>query len=794
MCINVIKGEVDPKLQFYTKGGSFYINGTTRFLATVPEEERGRTRNMCNRAGYESVALIPIRLGTRVLGLIHVADHQENMVPLEMVEMLEKVGIELGTAIQRVQAEEALREERDKAQKYLDIAGVIFVVIDSNQKVSLINRRGCEILEYSEEEIVGKNWFDIFLPEEIRNEVRADFEELVAGNIEAVEYYENPVLTKSGEERIIAWHNTVLTDEASNIVGTLSSGEDITGRKRAEERLRDALKESQRRRVEISALLEGSRAVLEYHEFQNAARSIFDSCKNLIGATAGYVALLSADGIENEVLFLDSGELPCTVDPSLPMPIRGLRGEAYRTGEVVYDNDFSRSEWIKYMPEGHASLDNVLFAPLMIEGEAVGLLGLANKPGGFTENDARLASAFGELAAIALHNNRTLGLLENSEQRFRSVVQTASDAIVVTDSSGDMVFWNYGAEAIFGYSTGEALGKPVASIMPERFQEAHRRGMNRVLSTAESNIIGETIEAVGLRKDGSEFPVELSLATWKARGEAFFTAIIRDITQRKEEEARKAAEQESERQRVLSMRSDRLRSLGEMAAGIAHELNQPLVGVRGLAEHLMISIDRGWELTEEKIRDRANVIVEQADRMVHIIEHVRMFARESGKPELRPVHVNDVVRSGIDMLGTQLRSRGIQLEHEFTEPLPVVSANPFSLEEVVINLLVNARDALEEQLKAGSVSAPPRVVLRTLRDGSGSEEHVKIEVMDSGVGIPEHIIEKAFDPFFTTKGPDKGTGLGLSICRSIVEGFGGRIRIQSTPGEGTTVTISLPVG
>ncbi len=212
-----------------------------------------------------------------------------------------------------------------------------------------------------------------------------------------------------------------------------------------------------------------------------------------------------------------------------------------------------------------------------------------------------------------------------------------------------------------------------------------------------------------------------------------------------------------------------------------------------MAERLLISVDRGWELTEEKIRDRADTIIEQADRMVHIIEHIRIFARESGKPELRPVKVNDVVRAGADLLGTQFRSRGIQLERELMESLPVISANPFSLEEVVINLLINARDAVEEQMNAGFVSTPPRVLLRTLLDQTDESKYVKIEVTDSGVGIPEDMLERVFDPFFTTKGPDRGTGLGLSISRSIVESFGGAIYINSTPGSGTTVTISLPV-
>ena len=130
-------------------------------------------------------------------------------------------------------------------------------------------------------------------------------------------------------------------------------------RQQAEEMLHKALQESQWRQTEVSALLEGSRAVLEYRGLPDAARAIFDSCKNLIGATGGYIALLSADETENEVLLLDTGGLPCHVDPSLPMPIRGLRGEVYGAGQVMYENNFSESKWPQYMPEGHVKLDNI---------------------------------------------------------------------------------------------------------------------------------------------------------------------------------------------------------------------------------------------------------------------------------------------------------------------------------------------------------------------------------------------------------------------------------------------------
>lgn len=149
----------------------------------------------------------------------------------QMAEALEQHEAE------RKQTEEALKKERDTAQRYLDIAGVILVIINAKQEVTLINKKGCEILGYSNEEIIGKNWFDNFIPEIIRDKVKTTFTKLMAGEIVSVEYFENPILTKNGEERIIAWHNNILTNEVGNLVGTLSSGEDVTERKRAEEKI-----------------------------------------------------------------------------------------------------------------------------------------------------------------------------------------------------------------------------------------------------------------------------------------------------------------------------------------------------------------------------------------------------------------------------------------------------------------------------------------------------------------------------------------------------------------------------
>jgi C4-dicarboxylate-specific signal transduction histidine kinase len=254
---------------------------------------------------------------------------------------------------------------------------------------------------------------------------------------------------------------------------------------------------------------------------------------------------------------------------------------------------------------------------------------------------------------------------------------------------------------------------------------------------------------------------------------------------RKEEEGLRVA---MEKQQMLSIRSDRLRSLGEMAAAISHELSQPLVGVRGLAEHVELALEKGWDISKEKVREKVKLIVEQGDRMEHIIRHVRLFASEAGKKETFAVSVNDVVTAGIGMVGEQFKSRGIALECDLAVDLPPVLANAFSLEEVLVNLLLNARDAVED---AGAGSDRD-VTVRTRLERRNGSPTVAVEVADTGSGISEETRDKLFLPFFTTKEAGKGTGLGLAISRTIMEGVNGTIDLEPRDGGGAVATMRLP--
>ena len=255
-------------------------------------------------------------------------------------------------------------------------------------------------------------------------------------------------------------------------------------------------------------------------------------------------------------------------------------------------------------------------------------------------------------------------------------------------------------------------------------------------------------------------------------------------------ERREKAERELAVQRTLRMRSDRLRSLGEMAAGIAHELNQPLVGVRGYAELMIDTLEDGMSLPPEEIRRYMETIVQQADRMVHIINHVRLFARDASSDDTAVVDLNEVVRSGLNLLTAQFHSHGLLLEKIFAKCPLSVRVNAFSVEEVLLNLLSNARHAVEHRQAIEGDSYQPCVCVTTANHFSNCNG-VGLVVEDNGTGISADVANRIFDPFFTTKDPDKGTGLGLSICKSIIESFHGRIQFTTEENQGTRFEILL---
>ncbi|MFA4902379.1 MAG: PAS domain S-box protein [Desulfobaccales bacterium] len=297
----------------------------------------------------------------------------------------------------------------------------------------------------------------------------------------------------------------------------------------------DTASDSAQHQQEVEALLAGSQAVLSHPSFEDAAKAIFETCKTVIGATAGFVALLGADNTETELLFLDAGGVPCSVDPGRSMPIRGFLNEAFRLGQPMFDNDFDRGDRLQFLPLGHMRLANVLFAPLIVGGRAAGLLGLANKPDGFTGHDAYLAERFADFAAIALRHKRAEETLKESEARFRQLFESAADALWLHDR-GTIIEVNQQACQNLGHTRAELLQLNVSDIEvglgPEELTKLWERDTPHL-----TTFVGRR-----RRKDGSTYPVEVRTTKFFFGGRHLRLAAARDITDRQRvEDALKAA-------------------------------------------------------------------------------------------------------------------------------------------------------------------------------------------------------------------------------------------------------------
>ncbi len=385
--------------------------------------------------------------------------------------------------------------------------------------------------------------------------------------------------------------------------------------------------------------------------------------------------------------------------------------------------------------------------------------------------------------------------LETSQAQLRTALENAQDAVISADGSGKIIYWNKMAENFFGFSAQEAMGELLTIIMPERFREAHSLGMKRYMTTQQPKVIGQTVELWGLKKDGTEFPLELSLSAWKASGKDFFTAIIRDITARKraEGEAQKAYEALKAMQRDL-IQSEKMAAVGQLASGIAHEVKNPLSviiqGIGYLKDRLKSEKINDAEETLQMMRDA----VIRADTLVHgLLDFSRPI-----ELRLESLTIEPIVKKALTLLRTQTPLDKIKIISEISDDLPPAMLDKEQLVQVFINLFQNAVHAMPN---GGELSIRCYTkVFDKKGNGVGSratdmfrlgEAALMCEVRDSGMGIPSDKIQKVFEPFFTTKPRGEGTGLGLAVAKSIVDVHRGLINVTSEPGRGTTFTLSF---
>lgn len=369
----------------------------------------------------------------------------------------------------------------------------------------------------------------------------------------------------------------------------------------------------------------------------------------------------------------------------------------------------------------------------------------------------------------------TLALaLEAAEARLRSVLQTVPDAMLIIDEKGLIESLSTTAERLFGYDHAEVVGRNVSILMPSPDRERHDAYIARYLATGEKRIIGIGRIVVGQRKDGSTFPMHLTVGELRTDDRHHFTGFIRDLTDQQMTESR-LKELQSE---VAHM--SRFTALGEMASTLAHEINQPLTAISNYlkgSQRILQRLD-GEEVAV--LRDAIGKAADQALRAGQIIRRLREFVSR-GDSERTIENLPKLIEDASTLALVGAREGGIETVFRLDPSATQVFADRIQIQQVLVNLIRNAIEAMAE-------AAPPRSleIATVLREGG----FVEVSVADSGAGLAPEVARNLFQPFVTTK--RKGMGLGLSICRTIVEAHGGRISVAGREGGGTAFRFTLP--
>lgn len=365
--------------------------------------------------------------------------------------------------------------------------------------------------------------------------------------------------------------------------------------------------------------------------------------------------------------------------------------------------------------------------------------------------------------------------LRYSEAEFDALFDAAVDAVIEIDARGLIQRFNHAAEKIFGYEAGEVFGQNVNILMPEPYHSEHDHYIRQYQHTGKARIIGIGREVKGRHKDGSIFPIELSVGEVKISGQPVYLGLIRDISERKQ------AESDAQEMRERLAHVSRAGVLGEMASGLAHELNQPLTAIASYARATlrMVRSDNPAVKDEVQLEETLEKIAAQAERAGEIIRRLRSLIKR-GEPQHKQTNVKQLIDDLLKIAELDLHDCGFQLDLNLAPDLPLISVDTVQIQQVLLNLIRNAMEAMREVKVGETIKISARLKGQLL----------EISVSDQGPGIADGNAEKLFEPFFTTK--REGLGMGLALCRTIMQSHGGDLTGQNNRYGGARFTMTLP--
>ena len=627
------------------------------------------------------------------------------------------------------QVQDALMKSEMGYRQLVNVAQEGIWVFDKEYRTVFVNPRMAGMLGYAESEMVGKNLFDFIHEAEVGQAIQylAQHKRGVEGTFE-YEFH-----CKDGSKVYTSITASQIKDDEGTPTGTLALVSDITLRKKTENELKQ---ESQKLETITESIGVGltitskDYRILWTNKVMKKVRGVSDLEGKTCYATYNYLDAVCPD---------------CGVK-------KVFEGKEFDSREyTVFDKEKGSTIWMQ-----------LIATPIK-------------------DKDGNVTSAL-ELVLPITDRKIMEQSLKVSEERFRTIMNSALDAIVAIDEAMNIVEWNPAASRIFGYTEEEIIGKSISNLIPFDTTQTATKEIRRFIETSQQESIGRVIEIVGLKKDGSEFFAEMSFSKMQINGKNHGVAFVRDISERKQVQkrlqnyskvleetvAQRTAELKAMQDRLL--KAERLAAIGELAGMVGHDLRNPLQGIKNAAYYLkkkgpVISESQGEEMLEtiDKAIDHANKIIND------LLDYSREMHLEFTDNRLSTL-LEDTIRVIEVPDRIQIVNRVLAETH--------IMVDADKMMRVFVNLINNAIDAMPD--KGGL-----EITCRQTRD------NVEISFADTGMGIPQEILQKLFTPLFTTKA--QGMGFGLSICKRIIEAHGGVIGVESEVNKGTKFTVTLPI-
>jgi two-component system NtrC family sensor kinase len=546
----------------------------------------------------------------------------------------------------------------------------------------------------------------------------------------------------------------------------------------------DNLEKSQAALVAINRI---SSTVSQSLELGTILESAIDNIIDLLHVDAAWIYLLNDEKQELELV----AHRGYSEEYNRIKSGKGISGKVAMSGEPVVVDDIATAEGL--LQSVKEQMSSLVVVPLTSKAKVNGTLGVNSKSKRFFDkSEVEMLSTIGNQIGVAVDNAvlykqlfENAEKLRESEGRYRTLFESALDAIWVNDLNGKLVQVNKVAEDLLGFSIEELMKNRVKDLLP-------KESLPLAVKIGKALLAGEEIEQPYeqyiTKKDGTPVYVKMTTTLIKENGKPmFFMHIGRDVTREKElqQELQTAYQQLSESHEQLKLsqqqliHAEKLTSLGQLAASIAHEVNNPLAGVL-LYTQLMEKKLEKKELPDEKALDYLTKMEFELQRSTRLIRNLMDFAKQTPL-EFQEVNLNSVIEKSLDLIAHSAKTQHIEVTKELDSSLPPLMGDSHQLHQVFTNLILNAVQVMSEGGKL------------TLRTSVTKNNEIKAEVTDTGCGIPPENMGKLFTPFFTTKSEVKGVGLGLAVSYGIIKNHKGRIEVDSEVDKGTTFTVYLPL-